>query len=378
MGERERLDLIKKIQETRNSYVITYVLSDRDGYQTSIASDAVRIFYEHLEDYHKKIPRLDLFMYSVGGDTSTPWRIVSLFREFAEEINILIPYKALSAATLVAIGMDNIIMGKKGELGPIDPTVNSNFNPIDPIVQNRSLPINVEDISSYIDLMKKFGITGQKQIGQSFAKLADAVNPIALGYINRHYSFIRMTATKLLKSQKKPLNDQKISHIVKQLIEEIYFHGHGIARMEAKDIGLKIIRPDQKLEELMWKLYLEYENDLQLTQPLNPKDILEERKADRFVMDGVPGAYIESEKHSHVYRGNIEFITKRAIPQTMNINFPLPSNNDKLDFDQLLKLREYVQKIVYEEIVKQSYVLAYDVDFSKMNWYLNHDWIKLV
>lgn len=36
----------------------------------------------------------------------------------------MVPYKAHSAATLIAIGCDEIVMGSKSELGPIDPALN--------------------------------------------------------------------------------------------------------------------------------------------------------------------------------------------------------------------------------------------------------------
>ena len=346
-------------------------MSDRENYQAYIGSDAPRVFYQHLENNYEKIPKLDVFVYSIGGDASAPWRIVSLFREFAEEINILVPYRALSAATIIAIGMDSIVMGKKRELGPIDPTVDSEFNPIHPITKDETLRINVEDVSSYIDLMKKFGITGQEQIGNSFTKLADAVDPIALGYINRHYSFIRMVSTKLLKSQNKPFTDQKIQHVVKELIEEIYFHGHGIARSEAKDIGLKIIYPDNELEELMWKLYLEYEKDLNLIEPINAKDILDEQKTDQFVMKDIPGGYIESERYSHVFKANINLVAKRIVQSAnININFQLPQNKNELDFDrqQLQKLDEHIKIIVLDEVNKQSYISEYRIQHSKLRW----------
>lgn len=373
MGKSERLDLIKKIEQKRGSKVVTYVLTDRPGYNVLIGSDTPRIFYDHLDGASKKIPKLDVFVYSIGGDTSAPWRIISLFREFAEEVNILVPFRAYSAATLLAIGCDSIVMGKKGELGPIDPTVNSEFNPVDPIVQNRTLAINVEDVTSYIELLKKFGINDQKQIGESFTKLTQAVNPVALGYINRHYSFIRMVATKLLKSHKNPFKEEKIEKIVKELIEEIYFHGHGIARDEAKCMGLNIINPEADLEELMWKLFLEYEEDLELNEPLITEDILEDNNTDYHVMPSLKGGYIESEKYTHVFQTDMKLKARRATPQavTITVNFQLPpgATPNQVNQQQLPQLQQQIQQLVFEELVRQSDVLAYESRLTRHNWH---------
>ena len=117
--------IIGDLEKERGSKVIVYFTGDRQPFGSRIAEDAVRVLYEHLVnldfDEGKKV--IDLFLYSRGGDVSVPWRIASMVREFCEEFNVLVPYKAQSAATLLSLGADNIIMGKKAELGPIDPTL---------------------------------------------------------------------------------------------------------------------------------------------------------------------------------------------------------------------------------------------------------------
>ena len=44
-----RVQLIKKIEEFRNSKVITYLTSTRPGLDTPMAFDVVRYIYDHLE-----------------------------------------------------------------------------------------------------------------------------------------------------------------------------------------------------------------------------------------------------------------------------------------------------------------------------------------
>jgi len=110
-----RKDLIKQIQGKRGSRVIVYFTGDRPiGPITAsrMAEDAVRPLYEHLLSIGNN-KRIDLFIYSRGGDVSVPWRVVSMFREFSEEFSVIVPYKAQSAATLLSLGADKILMGKK-------------------------------------------------------------------------------------------------------------------------------------------------------------------------------------------------------------------------------------------------------------------------
>lgn len=79
---------------------------------------------------------------------------MNLFREFCEELNVLIPFKALSTATLIALGANEIIMAKMGQLSPIDPSVQ---HALGPIVQmpgqprGRIAPVNVENVNAFIE-----------------------------------------------------------------------------------------------------------------------------------------------------------------------------------------------------------------------------------
>jgi ClpP class serine protease len=78
--------------------------------------------YDHIRDLPKS-SRIDLFLYSRGGAIEVPWRMITMLREHCNHLSVLIPYRALSAATLIALGCDEIVMGGKAELGPIDPAL---------------------------------------------------------------------------------------------------------------------------------------------------------------------------------------------------------------------------------------------------------------
>ena len=44
MGKKERIELIKKIEEVTDSKVLVYVTGDRQGLETRISSDAFHLF----------------------------------------------------------------------------------------------------------------------------------------------------------------------------------------------------------------------------------------------------------------------------------------------------------------------------------------------
>lgn len=274
MSRESRLNIIKQIAEKRNSFVLTYVTSTRQGAEVSMAMDSIRYIFDHIVNHKNGVDskeRLDLFLYSNGGDGTVPWRLVTLIRDYFKEFTVLIPYRAFSAATLTALGADQIIMHPMGMLGPTDPTVMNGFNP--EAKNGQKLGISVEDVTAYINLIKEeAGITHEDELIQAFNKLPEQVHPLALGNVKRSLAQSRMMANKLLSLHMDKYKDQHgIKDIIDNLTSKLYYHGHPINRKEATDIGIKTISTKNvEVENLIWELYLEYEIEMRLADPFNP------------------------------------------------------------------------------------------------------------
>ena len=131
----------------------------------------VRLLYNHLLEFGDEIKNIDFFIYSIGGHGEVPWKIVSMIREFCNNFSILIPFKAYSAATLIALGADSIVMGRKAELGPVDPSISSQFHPANEFLKEKKpLDIGVEDITAFVNFIKdRVGLTDQKSLGMTTA-----------------------------------------------------------------------------------------------------------------------------------------------------------------------------------------------------------------
>ena len=96
--------------------------------------------------------------------------------------------------------------------------------------------------------------------------------------------------------------------------------GDNIGRKEAKDIGLPIIIPedDDKVEKMIWQLYLKYEKFLKLADPVYPEIELgiDENK----ILKDLPVAIIESAKKLHIHKVNVDLTKNRKIPPSLQIN----------------------------------------------------------
>lgn len=64
---------------------------------------------------------LDLILTSPGGTAEATEAILTYLRTRFGHIRVIVPVAAMSAATMLALGADEIMMGKHSQLGPIDP-----------------------------------------------------------------------------------------------------------------------------------------------------------------------------------------------------------------------------------------------------------------
>ena len=66
---------------------------------------------------------LDLILHSPGGSAEAAEQTLNYLRTQFDYIRCFVPLQAKSAATMVALGCDEIVLGQHSELGPIDPQI---------------------------------------------------------------------------------------------------------------------------------------------------------------------------------------------------------------------------------------------------------------
>jgi len=329
-------DLIKKIEEKRGSKVITYLTSDKQGpLNAKIAMDIIPIISKQLRNIGKT-DKIDLFLYSNGGDTMVPWRLVSMAREYCDKFSVLIPYKAHSAATMIALGADEIIMSDLSELSPIDPSTANMFNPQDSKNPQARIPISVEDVMAYFDLAKnKFGIKNDEDLAKIFNKFVESnpqIHPLALGNVNRTHNLIRVLAKRLLKSHTNPMEEKEIDEIVDYLTEKLYSHQYFIGRKEAKeDLGIKTITyADKDLADLITQLYEEYKKEMELDVLWKPENELGEDKAINKKEYKI--AFVESDKLSNHFILSIEYKKQQITTTQQTPQGPIQIPQEQVGF----------------------------------------------
>ncbi len=355
MSREKRLELIKNIEEKRNSKVITYITSDRKNCSGQISMDAIPIIHNHLLDLenNEENNKLDLFIYSSNGVTDVPWALVSMFREYCHKgsFSVLIPYRAHNTATIIGLGADEIITTKIGELSPINATITAGpYNPVDKNINN-NLPISIEDINGFFDLLDKIGCERADEKLESIKQLIEDIHPLALGAVNRLLEETKLTGLRLLNTRARPFPEEDNIEIINKLSSDTYSHCKTINRTEAvRYFGLKQIKNAETLEidKDLWDLYLEYKDLFQFETPLQPEEYLVANNLEEESWDDIPAACVESINRFDLFKQSIKVKRLRNIPPkiSMNlskINLPqinisnLPQKFDLQEINQIFK-----------------------------------------
>ena len=324
----ERKNLIRQIEVKRASRVLTYITSDRANLHAPISGDVVSILHEHILRFAPAERRkIDLVIYSRGGDSDVPWSVVSMFREYCESgsFSVLIPYRAHSAATVIALGADEIVMTRKAELGPIDITIQSGpYNPTEGENRQR-LPVSVEDVMGYFALLERMGCARPNEMLRGFESLAEKVHPLVLGTVSRLLEQTELVALRLLGTRAHAFTEEQNREIVKRLSSEIYSHRHTISRSEAMNsLGLRQIvkAEDCGVADELWELYKAYRELFLWDEPFQPEQYLIANNLDEYAWPQQNLACIESADGLDLCQKDVRVRRLRQVPPqvTLNVN----------------------------------------------------------
>ena len=384
MARKDRLPLIAALADARGNPILTYITGDRPPAGAQIGEDAVRPIHDQLSAIGQ-VDALDLFIYSRGGAMEAPWRIASALRKYAKRWNLLVPFRANSAATLLALGADEIILGRHGELGPIDPILSLQRIVTEPGQSQTVMQetVNVEDVMAYLRFVRdEVGLTDQSALSSTLERLSDRLSAVDLGSVHRTRTHIRDVAHHMITSRSEPPSDRVMETIVETLAERVYAHGHAIGLGEAKDVGLPVVSANQATDQAMWALLQQYETDMKLREPLDPVAALGNQ--DIYTEDAVI-AITDCAQLTYECSGRIEVKAKRQIPSTLNVNMniqlqmpagPAPGQLP-VDVQQAIQqaiqqaqqnLLQQAQQAVRQALQQQAPLVGNEVAFREASW----------
>ena len=267
MALEERIQFYKAIEAERQRPLIVYVTSMRRNAEAQIARDAISELLAQLQAMPADTKKLDLLLGSNGGDGTVAWRIVSLIRERVESFSVLVPQAAFSAATLIALGADEIVMHPHGNLGPTDPQITN---------KAKNVQFGSEDLAAFLKFARdEVGLTDQMPLLELFKQFSAEVGFVGIGVAARSAQLSQSMGEKLLRLHMKSESQMQKAKLISEALNTKFFHhGYPLSRKEAKEIGLPVAASNPKIEELLWNIWLDIERELKLREPFSPVHLL--------------------------------------------------------------------------------------------------------
>ena len=253
------------IEDYRKRPLIAYATSTRRGVPGQMAGDAVRFFIDQI-DAISDGDSVDVLINSTGGDALTAWKLMSVLRERFKHIAVLVPLEAFSAATIFALGADEIVMHPHASLGPIDPQITVRQQ------DGSTRRFSFEDVGAFLRFVAdEINLTEQAHLSDVVSGLLEAADPLVLGGAKRASELAADVGERLLQTHMiAPEEKGRAREIADNLNKSFFAHGDAVSRSRARMLDLKIAGDDPELEELLWAAYMGIEEYMQIREPYAP------------------------------------------------------------------------------------------------------------
>lgn len=195
---------------------------------------------------------IDLLLHSPGGDIDAAEKLITLIRNRAgsARVRVIVPDYAKSAATLIALGANTIVMSDSSELGAIDPQVE--------IPDANGYP-SILSAQSYLDAFQLHADALKENPADAVARLMlSKMEPATVRKLERITTRSRRIAEEQLK-RAMVKDEDEAAEIARQLSDTDRWQSHGqmISHEHALGLGLNIsyLPPHDPVWAMYWRLY---------------------------------------------------------------------------------------------------------------------------
>lgn len=234
--------LIQQLQKQLDGPLITYW----HGTNGSVCQNDVVGFYEVLKQVGPT-ERLYLFIKSDGGTGTASLRIVNLLRQFTQRLTVLVPLECISAATMIALGADAILMGPLAQLSAVDTSLTHDLSPVDR--DNRRVRVSLDELSR---ILKVWGQQEGNDKTNPYQAIFPHVHPLVIGAVDRASSLSIRLCQEILEYHM--TDAAKVRQICDTLNADYPSHAYPITLREARRIGLNVSPLEAALNEQLLAL----------------------------------------------------------------------------------------------------------------------------
>ncbi len=213
----------------------------------SVCHNDVVALYEVLEKLGKQ-ETIYLYIKSNGGHGQAALRLVSLLRrQYCQNLVALVPLECASAATMIALGANQIAMGPMAYLTAVDTSLTHALSPLDR--DNDRVSVSLDELTRIIRLWQ--GKSGNSE-ENPYTVLFEYVHPLVIGAVDRAGSLSIMLCKELLSHH---MDDEVTRDRIANALNANYpSHNYPILYEEAQKIGLKVSHLPAEINALLLEL----------------------------------------------------------------------------------------------------------------------------
>ncbi len=234
--------IIAEVNKKLDGTLVTYFNNPRG----SVCHDDVLALFELLEKIgHQK--RIYLFIKSSGGNGQASLRLVNLLRQYCEEVVAVVPLECASAATMITLGANEILMGPMAYLTSVDTSLTHALSPIDR--DNDRVSVSLDELNRVVKLWQA---QGSDKSENPYQQLFQHVHPLVIGAVDRAESLSIMLCKELLAYH---IKDESTAEKIAGTLNSKYpSHGYPILFEEAHRIGLRVNKLTPEINSLLLEL----------------------------------------------------------------------------------------------------------------------------
>lgn len=234
--------ILGRLEAALGEPVLTYWNSSKG----SICHNDVAGLYGLLQRVGKH-ERLTLFIKSDGGNGQASLRMVNLLRQYTKHLTVLAPFECQSAATMLALGADRILMGPLAHLSAVDTSLTHDLSPIDR--DNDRVSVSQDELQRVVALWRRETPNEQSN---PYASLFQYVHPLVIGAVDRASALSTKLCLEILSYH---MENRDKAEAISNLLNSGYpSHSYPITLREAQRIGLHTEAMDDAVSHLLFEL----------------------------------------------------------------------------------------------------------------------------
>jgi len=252
---RFRTEQVKEIAALTGRGLLVYAadfkksLPPQFGITNSITWEDKTCFADLVDGFDSK--QVDVLIHSPGGSVEATESLVALLRDNFDEVRFFVPNTAKSAATMLALSGDLLLMDDRSELGPIDPQIliNGLYVPAQTVIdgfdeaKERIKTEGPDVLPAYLPLLSKYDL----HVLQICENAKELSKRLVAGWL-AEYMF-----------KARPRRKVAAGKVAKMLADHKRYlsHARPIRIAEAKAMGLNVLdlREHGDLRNRVWSLY---------------------------------------------------------------------------------------------------------------------------